>query len=161
MRGGGVRRLTWAATGVLFLMANSAAQEAGRSTDAPATVREEVLRADAAMFRAFDEHDLEGLMKWFSADVEFFHDSAGLQHHEEVLAGFKGLFAKNDGIRRYLLLDSVEVYPIPRYGAIEVGTHRFCHVEEGREVCGNFKFLQVWKKVGESWQVTRVVSYGH
>ena len=57
--------------------------------------------------------------------------------------------------------ETLEVYPIKDYGAIETGTHRFCHTEEGKEICGTFKFLHIWQKEGTTWKVTRVVSYGH
>ncbi|MDW7694560.1 family 43 glycosylhydrolase [Flammeovirgaceae bacterium SG7u.111] len=33
--------------------------------------------------------------------------------------------------------------------------------EKGKMDCGTFKFVHIWKKVGETWELTRVVSYGH
>lgn len=128
----------------------------------PATdLRSEILRADSAMFDAFNAHDLPRLMKWFSKDLEFYHDRGGLQRFDDVAAGFRGLFEKSDGMRRTRLEDGLEVYPIPGFGAVEVGTHRFCHTEGGRDECGTFRFLHVWRKSGDAWQVARVVSYGH
>jgi len=56
---------------------------------------------------------------------------------------------------------SLEVYPIKNYGAIEVGSHRFCHDENGRTECGTFKFLHVWRKTGTTWRLSRIVSYAH
>ncbi|MNC99919.1 hypothetical protein D3C83_183680 [compost metagenome] len=53
------------------------------------------------------------------------------------------------------------MYPIPGYGAMEVGVHRFCHVENGKEDCGNFKFVHIWQKKDGQWKITRVVSYDH
>ena len=76
-------------------------------------------------------------------------------------AGFKKMFAQNNGMHRELVSGTLEVYPIKGYGAIETGTHRFCHTEEGEEICGTFKFLHIWQKEGTAWKVTRVVSYGH
>jgi hypothetical protein len=61
----------------------------------------------------------------------------------------------------------LEVYPIKDYGAIEIGAHRFCHKEEGNDAspartdCGTFKFATVWRKIGDSWKISRVLSYGH
>jgi hypothetical protein len=66
------------------------------------------------------------------------------------------------GVRpRDLVPGSVEVYPIHGYGAIEVGAHRFCHEEGGRDDCGSFRFLDIWQQTNGAWKVTRVVSYDH
>ena len=56
---------------------------------------------------------------------------------------------------------SLEVFPIKNYGAMEVGVHRFCHVEQGKEECGTFRFVHVWRRTDRKWQIARVVSYGH
>jgi hypothetical protein len=71
------------------------------------------------------------------------------------------MFANSPDIRRDLLEGSLEVYPIKDFGAIEIGTHRFCQKENGKEDCGNFPFVMIWKKSGNSWKVSRVISYGH
>jgi hypothetical protein len=61
----------------------------------------------------------------------------------------------------------LEVYPIKDYGAIEIGAHRFCHKGKGNDAspartdCGVFKFAIVWRKIGDSWKISRVLSYGH
>ncbi len=70
-------------------------------------------------------------------------------------------FERNDGLRRRLIPGSLEVYPVPNYGAIEVGTHEFCHEENGKTDCGVLRFLHVWQKRDGQWRVTRVVSYDH
>jgi hypothetical protein len=71
------------------------------------------------------------------------------------------MMASVPDIRRELVAGSLEVHPIKGYGAIEIGVHRFCHKENGNEECGTFKFVHIWRKNGDSWQVSRVVSYGH
>ncbi len=122
---------------------------------------DEIRRQDTAMFDAFNRHDLDATMSMFSEKLEFYHDTGGLQSYIDVRKGFETIFARNDGIRRELVKGSLDVYPIKGYGAIELGAHRFCHVEQGREECGTFRFLHVWQKDGQTWKVTRVVSYGH
>lgn len=122
---------------------------------------DEIARMDAAMFDAFNAHDLEALMSLFSEKLEFYHDTGGLQSYGAVKASFKQIFDRNDGLRRELVKGSLEIYPIKDYGALEVGTHRFRHTENGREEVGAFKFLQIWEKKEGKWKVTRVVSYGH
>ena len=71
------------------------------------------------------------------------------------------MFATTPDIHRDLVQGSLEVYPIKDYGAIELGVHRFCHKENGQDDCGSFKFVMVWRKIGETWKVSRVISYGH
>lgn len=132
---------------------------AGEAADS--TLYREIAARDAAMGDAFNRHDLPALMALFDRDVEFFHDTGGLQRFDDVQRGFGGLFAQGNGIRRELLPGSLHVYPVKGYGAMEVGRHRFCHVENGRDDCGTFDFLQVWKRTGDGWTITRVMSYGH
>ena len=59
------------------------------------------------------------------------------------------MFGNVSNITRTLVEGTLEVYPIKDYGAIEVGAHRFCHTENGKEECGSFKFVTVWRKVGD------------
>jgi hypothetical protein len=61
---------------------------------------------------------------------------------------------------RHLVPDSLHVHPVPDYGAIQLGAHRFCHDENGKEDCGIFQFIHVWQKLGGRWRTTRVLSYG-
>ena len=121
----------------------------------------EIARMDKAMFDAFNAHDIDGVMALFSEDLEFFHDKDGLVRYEDTRNALKGGFAQNNGLRRDLVPGSLEVYPIKNYGAMEIGAHRFCHVENGKDDCGVFKFVHVWRKTGDQWKVTRVVSYDH
>ncbi len=71
------------------------------------------------------------------------------------------MFGSTPDIRRELVPGSLEVYPIKDYGALELGQHRFCHQENGKEECGTFRFAMVWRKSGGLWQISRVLSYGH
>jgi ketosteroid isomerase-like protein len=148
---------------VLSLGLQSANAQVTQRAPAPeaSPLFDEIARMDAAMFAAFNAHDNDALMALFSENLEFYHDLGGLQSYSDVTAGFKRMFAQNNGMHRELVKGSLEVYPIKDYGAIETGTHRFCHTEGGREECGTFKFLHVWHKEGTTWKVTRVVSYGH
>ena len=71
------------------------------------------------------------------------------------------MFGNVPDITRTLVEGTLEIYPIKDYGAIELGVHRFCHTENGKEECGSFKFVHVWRKSGDTWRVSRVISYGH
>jgi hypothetical protein len=61
---------------------------------------------------------------------------------------------------RELVANSLAVYPIKDFGAIAQGSHRFCQIAGGK--CeGLADFTMVWRRDGERWEITRVLSYGH
>jgi hypothetical protein len=126
-----------------------------------AQLRELVAELDRKMFDAYNAHDVDGPMAWFSEDLEFYHDNGGLLDFQQVKSGFTSVFANNKDIRRDLVDGSLEVHPIKGYGAIQTGKHRFCHTENGKEDCGTFQFMQIWRFSDGAWKVTREVSYGH
>lgn len=115
---------------------------------------------DDTISLSFNAHDLDGLMSLFARDVEFYHDTQGLQDFRKLRQGFSALFSRNKDISRERV-GTLEVYPIPGYGALEIGVHRFCHEESGRRDCGSFAFTQVWRHDPTRWHLTRVISYGH
>jgi hypothetical protein len=123
-------------------------------------LRAAILEQDRKMGVAYNAHDVARLMATFAPGLEFFHDTGGALDFAQVQAGFTSVFAGNPDIHRELL-DGMEVFPIKGYGAIQIGTHRFCHTEHGKPVCGTFRFTQVWHESAGSWHISRVVSYGH
>ena len=122
---------------------------------------ETIARMDSAIFGAFNAHDVDRLMALFTDDLEFYHDTGGLSDKRQNGEAFKKMFASTPDIRRDLVKGSLEVYPVKDYGAMEIGEHRFCHKENGKDDCGTFKFAMVWWKTGESWKISRVMSWGH
>lgn len=116
---------------------------------------------DSVMFDAFNTHNLAVLGSLFSNDVEFYHDKGGLSDYSSTMNSFKKLAEQTPGLRRELVTGTMEVYPVPGYGAIEMGEHRFTHIEDGKQVVGVFKFTHIWQFKDGLWKVTRVVSVGH
>jgi hypothetical protein len=116
---------------------------------------------DKTLFDAFNNRDTATFNKLFTKDLEFYHDKGGLTNYEYTVKSLVSTASLNNGLRRELVPGSLEVYPIPNYGAMEIGAHTFCHTENGKLDCGTFKFVHIWKKVGNEWKITRVVSYGH
>jgi len=121
----------------------------------------EIAEMDRALFEAFNNRDLQKQETIFARDIEFFHDQGGVSTYDQLIENTKRLFAQNLGLKRTLVPSSLEVYSIKDYGALEVGEHTFCHVENGRNDCGTFKFVHVWQKRSDGWKLTRVISYGH
>lgn len=120
---------------------------------------EEIRSADTALFAASNRCDLETFGKFIADDLEFYHDMSGLS------VGKADLLAKTrDNIcgkmMRELVPGSLEVYPLPGYGAIEIGTHRFLHPREPGNI-GQARFIHIWQKKDGAWKLTRVISYDH
>ena len=128
------------------------------STAASRELGDTIARLDTKIFNA---HNAEALMAMFTDDLEFYQDNDGLKNYEECSGDFKKMFARTPDIRRDLVPGSLKVYPIKNYGAIEIGAHRFCHQEKGQDECGVFEFVMLWRKTVDSWNISRVVSYGH
>jgi len=116
---------------------------------------------DSGLFQAFNAHDIERLKTFFTKDLEFYHDKSGLTNYNQTNENFKKMFDQNNGIKRELIPNSLEVYPIKDYGVIEIGEHQFCHIENGKNDCGTFPFIILWQNQGGDWKVSRVISYNH
>jgi ketosteroid isomerase-like protein len=158
----GTNRLQLAIVSWIGGMALGVAMTVGAAEQTePASLEEEIAAQDRALFDAYNAHDLERVMSFFSEDLEFYHDTDGLLSRSQVAEGTKSLFGQGNGIRRDLVPDSLRVHPVPGYGAIQLGAHRFCHDENGRQDCGVFQFIHVWRKLEGRWRITRVLSYGH
>ena len=143
---------------ILLLPAFASAQSTPRT---PVQLTAAIARADSAMFAEYNRHDAGALMRWFSDDLEFYHDLGGLQRRDEVASAFAQVLSRNDGMRRELVAGSLAVHPIGNYGAMELGEHRFCHREGDADICGTFAFVMIWREDAAGWRVTRVISWGH
>jgi hypothetical protein len=64
-------------------------------------------------------------------------------------------------VERALLPDTLEVYPLKGYGAVEIGIHRFHHPGRPEDGAGDAKFVTLWQNKDGAWKVTRVISYNH
>ncbi len=115
---------------------------------------------DAALFDAYNHCDLATLGHYFDKDVEFYDDRNGLAIGSQPLldAVKKYICGKAE---RVLVPGSLEVYPIPGYGAVEMGVHRFLHPTEPDNPPGEGRFVNIWRLKDGAWQITRVISYAH
>jgi hypothetical protein len=147
---------------VIFVMAvTKSTAQPQKELDANQVLYKEIAHQDSVLFTAFNNRDTSLFKKMFAEDLEFFHDIGGLTGYEQTINFLRSNTTSKSDLRRDLVKGSLEVYPIPGYGAIEIGSHTFCHTENGKPDCGTFKFVQVWKKINNEWKITRVVSYGH
>ena len=122
---------------------------------------QEIAKQDSLLFNAFNTRDIDLFKTMFTKDLEFYHDKGGLTGYEHTIDFLKTTAQGNNQLKRELVKGSLEVYPIPGYGAMEIGMHRFCHLDNGKEGCGTFKFVHIWQNKDNQWKITRVISYDH
>ena len=130
----------------------------------PTALYVEIFQADSTLFHASDNCDSATYKKFWSDDLEFYHDLGGLSVGiKNELQSFREMCARGSHIRRELVKGSLEVYPIKNYGAIQIGSHRFFHTNKGQKEkpSGTYKFIHVWQKKDGQWKISRVISYGH
>ena len=121
----------------------------------------EIQHMDSVVFDAFNTQNMDKFKPLFTEDLEWYQDNGGLLPYKTVFENFDNNFKKKFKLTRNLVQGSLEVHPIKDYGAIEIGVHQFCHIENGKEEIGTFKFLMIWKKVDGQWKISRVISYDH
>lgn len=119
-----------------------------------------ILKLDSAWFATFNK-DLTIFSSYIDSTLEFYHDGSGLTFYADNVAAFKRMKERTPDLTRELLVETMEVYPIPGYGAVQIAQHRFCHKENGKMDCGVFKFINTWKKTEQGWKVTRIISVDH
>jgi hypothetical protein len=119
-----------------------------------------ILKLDSTWFSSFNK-DLVAFGSYLDSRLEFYHDGGGLSNYADNIAAFKRMKASTPDLTRELMVETMEVYPIPGYGAVQIAQHRFCHMENGKMNCGVFKFIHTWKKTDKGWKVTRIISVDH
>lgn len=126
-------------------------------------LRDEILAADRQLFDAYNTCNIAQFSRSLGADLEFFHDTTGLTGHGWNVDALKTRCAEQTKYRRSLDEQSMQVFPIPGYGAMEIGTHRFYETLPGgsEKLDANPDFANVWKQTPDGWKLTRVLSYGH
>lgn len=144
---------------------------AASPTVSPAELKASIRARSQAVFdAAFETCNLVALRALVADDMEFYHDKGGVVARSG--SEFVGAIEKRctgqkapDSYRsrRELVESSQEVYPIPGYGAMEVGTHHFYERRgDGPEsLAGVAKFSHVWQHVNGEWKLSRVMSYAH
>nr|WP_294816408.1 nuclear transport factor 2 family protein [uncultured Sphingomonas sp.] len=134
--------------------------------DAAAHAQDDVRSADAAFWDAFNRCDRAAMGRFFSDDAEFYHDQTGVTRSRGAIVeslvrgpcGTPGLH-----LRRAVVADSVQVSPVPGFGAVMAGRHVF-YAKQGNapEVAATeARFTAVWQHRQGRWEMTRVVSYDH
>jgi hypothetical protein len=138
---------------------NAHSTQGAASTDA---LYRTIASLDRAVFDAYNTCDLEKFATYFAEDLEFYHDHSGLTRTRQgvVEAVKKNICGKT---RRELVPGSMEVYPMANYGAVQIGSHRFCELKLTKCPESNTpaKFVHLWQEQDGAWKMTRVLSFDH
>jgi ketosteroid isomerase-like protein len=116
-----------------------------------------VIKLDSAFFNAYNTCDIDTQAEFYSDSIEFYHDKGGFTtSKKEILdATRKNICGK---VTRELVKGSIEVSPIPGYGAVEIGMHMFHNKQEKDQVPHPSKFVIIWRNKDGKWSITRVIS---
>lgn len=118
---------------------------------------EAIKAMDQKYFEAYNNCDMETQADIYDEDLEFYHDSGGLSTDKEAL-----LQSIKDNIcgkvSRELVEGSIQVSPVPGFGAVEIGKHIFINHMEGDSRSAPSTFVVVWKDTPNGWKIHRVIS---
>lgn len=116
-----------------------------------------IIHMDSVYFGAYNTCDMAMQDAIYSDSIQFYHDRGGLQSSKKELldAIKKNICGK---VTRVLVKGSVEVYPIPNFGAIEIGLHQFINHQEHDALSKPDKFIIFWRFRDGKWQITQVIS---
>jgi hypothetical protein len=116
-----------------------------------------IARMDSVYFTAYNNCDMATQAAIYSDSLEFYHDGSGLSTSKRaILTAIKENICGK--VTRVLVKASLEVYPIPNFGAVEIGLHRFINHQENDHVSPPERFVVVWRNRDGKWQITRVIS---
>lgn len=115
-----------------------------------------VVKLDSLYFDTYNNCKIAEMDSLTAEDIEFYHDRGGLSTSKAQLLESirKNICGK---VTRILTPNSIEVYEVPGYGAIEFGYHSFRNISEPG-VSNPSKFVTIWRHKDNRWQMTRVIS---
>jgi Domain of unknown function (DUF4440) len=117
-----------------------------------------IAHLDSVFFNAYNTCNIDIQAAFYSDSIEFYHDQGGMvSSKQEILdATRRNICGK---ITRELVKGSIEVYPVPGYGAVELGLHRFHNnTEKEKRTSEADKFVIIWQQKNNTWKITRVIS---
>jgi len=146
----------------VIIASSSEAQNPDKNSYRRDSLYQTIKFMDSVFFDAFNRCDVEKSRSMFTEDLEFYHDKGGLTNFSQNLKSILSRCSGTTRIRRELDKESLEVYPIRDYGAIEIGRHRFFSNDgTGEKPEGVFRFVHIWRFENGKWKIARVISYDH
>jgi hypothetical protein len=123
-------------------------------------VRREILAQDARISDGYNHCRIQTLKALFANNAELYFADRGVARQ---------LFRYTDTLRRTFCgkyrreapAADQRIYPLPDYGAIQVGTQSFCAVDSQPCRGQRMQFTAIWRQRDGVWQITRFVRYGY
>ena len=116
-----------------------------------------IVKLDSNFFHAYNTCDLAKQADFYADSIEFFHDKSGLDtSKQKILANTKAYVCGK--VTRELVQGSIEVSPLPGYGAVELGMHMFHNNQEKDAKPHPSRFIIIWKSNQGKWTITKVIS---
>lgn len=163
-----MQRFVSLASAAFFLVAPivgaaPATDAASNQAPADAALVATVSKLDADFFDAFNQcaapDQLQKHASYLAPNLEFYHDKGGVTwSRHDYMANVKNNVCGQ--FRRVLIPNSLQIFPVKGFGAIEQGWQKFCWLKSG-ECFGEAQFLILWHHLDDRWVITRVFSYGH
>jgi len=121
------------------------------------TLYQTIAELDSIFFTAYNTCDLKKQAEFYSDSIEFYHDQGGLiRSKQAILEGTERNICGK--VTRELVKGSIEVSPIPNYGAVEIGMHMFHNNQEKGQVPHASRFVVIWRNRGDRWTIEKVIS---
>jgi len=148
---------------IVAITAFASAQETNYKNEIPTyepinlEMHQKIEKLDSIYFDAYNKCDMKTQESLYSEDLEFFHDKGGLStSKQDVLKAIeKNICGK---VTRTLVKGSIEVYPIHKYGAVQIGYHKFFNKQEPNQKSIASKFIMIWQQKNDDWKITKVIS---
>lgn len=116
-----------------------------------------IVQLDSILFDAYNNCKMNISEELYSDSIEFYHDRGGLSTSKKgLLEALKNNICGK--VTRHLVPGSIEVSPIPGYGAVEIGEHGFHNNQEPDAPSKPSRFVVLWQYKNDKWQVREVVS---
>lgn len=116
-----------------------------------------IVSMDSIFFHAYNTCDMGKQAEIYADKIEFFHDKSGLDTSKQrILASTEKYICGK--VTRELVKGSIDVSPLPGYGAVEIGMHMFYNKQEPDAKPHPSRFIIIWKIEEGTWRITKVIS---
>ena len=75
------------------------------------TLHSDIAKMDSILFDAFNRRDTVTFKKFFTEDLEFYHDEGGLTGYQHTIEFMRSTAKNNNGLKRTLGPGSLAIYP--------------------------------------------------
>jgi ketosteroid isomerase-like protein len=116
---------------------------------------------DKALMDAFNSQDIKTITNLFTSDFEYYSDTEGFEDANKLLDAYQQLFESTTKYRIDLEGNSFKVYPIKKYGAVEIAIHNIYSQAPGEkeQLSRRDQYTIIWKQTQSGWQINRGIRF--